>query len=140
VSWGWAGWMSTSAAKTLSANRGVEADVIDLRTLVPYDRDAILESARRTGRVLIAQNDRTFAGFCRQIQGDLIDSLPGITVRVIGQKNTPAVGQARTLEDATVLQEADLYDAMDALVDLKPSAWLDNELHWLGSAPGRRTV
>jgi hypothetical protein len=29
---------------------------------------------------------------------------------------------------------------MDALVDLKPSAWLDNELHWLGSAPGRRTV
>ena len=140
VAWGWAGWMATSAAKTLSANRGAEADVLDLRTLVPYDRDAILESARRTGRVLIAQNDRTFAGFCRQIQGDLIDSLPGITVRVIGQKNTPAVGQARTLEDATVLQEAELYDAMDALVDLKPSAWLDNELHWLGSAPGRRTV
>ncbi len=140
IAWGWAGWMATTAAKTLASNRGVTADVLDLRTLIPYDRDAILESARRTGRVLIAQNDRTYGGFCRQIQGDLMDALPGITIRVIGQQNTPAVGQARTLEDATVLQEADLYDAMDALVDLRPSAWLDNELHWLGSAPGRRAV
>jgi 2-oxoisovalerate dehydrogenase E1 component len=140
IAWGWAGWMATSAADQLEASRGIRADVFDLRTLVPYDRDAVFESARRTGRVLVAQNDRTFAGFCRQIQGDLVDSIPGVIVRVIGQKNTPAVGQARTLEDAIVVQEHDVYEAMDALADLRPNAWLENELHWLGSAPGRRTV
>ena len=137
VSWGWAGWMSVAAAQRIAKDRGVGVEVLDLRTLVPYDRERLLESARRTGRVLIVQNDRTFAGFGRQIQGDLIESLPGITVRVLGQMNTPAVGQSRALEDDITVQEQDIYDALDALADSRPQAWLDNELHWLSAAPTR---
>jgi 2-oxoisovalerate dehydrogenase E1 component len=138
ISWGWAGWMSVAAAQRLATTRGVGAEVLDLRTLVPYDRDKILESARRTGRVLIVQNDRTFAGFGRQIQGDLIETLPGVTVRVVGQMNTPAVGQSRALEDAITVQEQDIYDALDSIADAAPQAWLDNELHWLNAAPSRQ--
>ena len=140
VSWGWTCWQAVAAADRLARDRGIEAEVLDLRTLVPYDREALLESARRTGRVLIAQADRTFAGFGRQIQGDLIESLPGIAVRVVGQLNTPAVGQARVLEDQITLQEQDIYDAMESLAEAQPQAWLDNELHWLRWAPSRRNV
>ena len=138
VSWGWAAWESVAAADRLAKDRGVEAEVIDLRTLVPYDREAILESARRTGRVLIAQNDRTFAGFGRQIQGEIVEEIPGVQARLIGQLNTPGVGQARSLEDAITLQQDDIYEALDGLADARPGAWLDDELHWLRHAPGRQ--
>jgi len=140
VSWGWAGWQSVAAANTLARRRGVQAEVLDLRTLVPYDREAILASARRTGKVLIAQNDRVFAGFGRQIQGDLVESLPGVIVRVIGQKDTPAVGQARALEDVITLQVEDIVDALDRMADLRPGAWLENEQHWLAKAPSRELI
>ncbi|MCC6621965.1 MAG: hypothetical protein IT385_11955 [Deltaproteobacteria bacterium] len=140
VSWGWAGWQAVAAANTLARRRGVQAEVLDLRTLVPYDREAILQSAQRTGKVLIAQNDRVFAGFGRQIQGDLVESLPGVVVRVIGQKDTPAVGQARALEDVITLQVEDIVDALDRLADVRPGAWLENELHWLGKAPSRELI
>lgn len=109
----------------------VQCEVWDLRTIVPYDREAILASAKRTGKVLIAQNDRTFHGFGRQIQGDLVESVPGCTVRLIGQLDTPAVGQARALEDAITLQVEDIAKAIDQLADSKPAAWLENEAHWM---------
>ncbi len=137
VSWGWAAWQSVAAANTIAKRRGVQCEVWDLRTLVPYDREAILASAKRTGKVLIAQNDRTFHGFGRQIQGDLVESLPGVIVRVIGQMDTPAVGQARALEDVITLQVEDVAAAIDQMADVKPAAWLDNELHWMQHAPSR---
>lgn len=137
VAWGWAAWQAVAAANTVFKKRGVSAEVFDLRTLVPYDREAILASAKRTGKVLIAQNDRVFAGFGRQIQGDLVESLPGVVVRVVGQMDTPAVGQARALEDAITLQVEDVVEALDAIADARPAAWLENELHWLHAAPSR---
>ncbi len=137
VAWGWAAWQAVAAADKLAADRGVEAEVWDLRTLVPYDREAIFDSARRTGKVLIAHADRTFAGFGRQIQGDLVEHLPGVVVRVVGQLNTPGVGSARVLEDAITLAEHDLVLALSELANERPQAWLDNELHWLQYAPSR---
>ncbi len=137
IAWGWAAWQSVAAANTIAKRRGIQCEVWDLRTLVPYDRDAILQSAKKTGKVLIAQNDRTFHGFGRQIQGDLVESLPGVLVRLIGQQNTPAVGQARALEDVITLQVENIVEAIDQLADMKPAAWLENELHWLQYAPSR---
>ena len=140
VTWGWVGWQTVAVAKRLAKERGIEAEIFDLRTLIPYDRDALLESARKTGRVLIVQNDRTFAGFGRQIQGDLVESLPGVIVRLLGQQNTPAVGQSRALEDAIVVQDSDIARELVAITELKPAAWLENELHWLAHAPSRRNT
>jgi 2-oxoisovalerate dehydrogenase E1 component len=138
LAWGWAMWQSVEAADALAESHGVEAEVIDLRTLVPYDREMIYAAAQRTGRVIIAQNDRTFAGFGRQIQGDLIEAYPGISVRVIGQLNTPAVAQSRVLEDAITLQVSDIKQAMVEMMESKPQAWMENELHWLAHAPSRK--
>lgn len=138
VTWGWPTWLALKAAERLARDRGVQVDVLDLRTLKPYDEAALIESAGRTGRVLIAQSDRTYAGYGREIQGNLIEKLPGVVVRLIGQLNTPAIAQCRILEDVITLTEEDIYLGLDAIVDQEPAAWLDNELHWLRYAPSRR--
>jgi 2-oxoisovalerate dehydrogenase E1 component len=41
--------------------------LIDLRTIAPWDRDAVLESVRKTGRCLIAHEDNITAGFGAEI-------------------------------------------------------------------------
>jgi len=50
------------AAADLLAARGVEADVVDLRTLVPLDEDAVLASLARTGRLVVVDESRDRCG------------------------------------------------------------------------------
>ena len=52
---------SLTAAATL-AHEGIDVEVIDLRTLYPLDRDAILTSARKTGKVLVVHEDNLTGG------------------------------------------------------------------------------
>jgi 2-oxoisovalerate dehydrogenase E1 component beta subunit len=54
------------AAATL-ANEGIEADVIDLRTLLPLDRETILASVRRTNRLLVVHEDTRTGGIAGEI-------------------------------------------------------------------------
>ena len=126
VAWGRAVWTSLKAADTL-AKKGIEAEVIDLRTIVPPDMDLVLESVRRTGRLIVAAEDRNFGGFVRQIQGDVIDRLPGTPTRALGQKNIPGIGQSLILEDATILTANDIetatHDILDVKVGTAPSGW-----------------
>jgi pyruvate/2-oxoglutarate/acetoin dehydrogenase E1 component len=68
VAWGRAVWTAMAAAEALAA-AGVDAEVLDLRTLVPPDLDGVAESVARTGRLVVAAEDRNFAGFVRSIQG-----------------------------------------------------------------------
>lgn len=46
---------------------GVSADILDLRTIMPWDKEAILESVRKTGRCLIVHEDAKTAGFGSEI-------------------------------------------------------------------------
>jgi len=57
---------SLKAAEALS-REGVEAEVIDPRTLVPLDRETILESVRRTGRLVVASEDVLSCGVASEI-------------------------------------------------------------------------
>ena len=77
VAWGRAVWTAMKAAEQL-AQDGVEAEVIDLRTLVPPDMETVLESVGRTGRLVVAAEDRSFAGFVRTIQGKAVEAYPGL--------------------------------------------------------------
>ncbi len=54
------------AADTL-AGEGIELEILDLRTLIPLDEDAIVESVRKTGRLLVAHEDTRTAGFAGEI-------------------------------------------------------------------------
>src|SRR5579863_4278911 len=61
-----------SAADQL-ADEGAEAEVIDLRTLKPYDREAILGSVKKTNRVLIVHEDRKTGGIGGEIAAMLAE-------------------------------------------------------------------
>ena len=92
------------AAGTLSG-QGVEAEVIDLRTLRPLDTAAIVASARRTGRVLIVHEACQFAGFGGEIAAAIGDSdafyYLEAPIRRLGGRDVP-IPYNKTLEAAVV--------------------------------------
>lgn len=51
------------ALETLENNPDISADLIDLRSLAPLDKDAIFDSVRKTGKAIILQEDNEFGGF-----------------------------------------------------------------------------
>lgn len=57
---------SLDAAETL-AGEGVETEVLDLRSLLPFDKQAILESVRKTNRLLVVHEDTLTGGFGGEI-------------------------------------------------------------------------
>jgi len=63
VSWGALVHRCAAAAEHF----GDRVELIDLRTIAPWDRDAVLESVRKTGRCLIAHEDNITAGFGAEI-------------------------------------------------------------------------
>jgi 2-oxoisovalerate dehydrogenase E1 component len=118
VAWGRAVWTCMAAAESL-AKAGIDAEVIDLRTLVPPDLDAVYASVGKTGRLLVAADDRSFAGFVRTIQGHVVDRFPGLPTRALGQKNVPGVGQSLILEEAVVLTAQDVERAGHEIVAVR---------------------
>lgn len=110
VAWGRAVWTAMAAAEALAA-QGIEAEVLDLRTLVPPDLEAVYNSVGRTGRLLVAAEDRSFAGFVRSIQGHVVQQMPGTPTMALGQKNVPGIAQSLVLEDAVVLTSEDIVKA-----------------------------
>ena len=66
VAWGNCVEVCLSAAKELE-NEGVSAEVLDLRTLVPCDWDAIQTSLEKTGRLVVVQEDNVTCGFGQSI-------------------------------------------------------------------------
>ena len=118
VAWGRAVWTAAKAAEELAA-QGVEVDLIDLRTLVPPDLDTVYESVERTGRLLVAAEDRSFAGFVRSIQGAVVERFPGLPTRALGQKNVPGIAQSLILEEATILTHHDIRTAALELMEVR---------------------
>ncbi|MEC8423664.1 MAG: transketolase C-terminal domain-containing protein, partial [Myxococcota bacterium] len=115
VAWGRAVWTAARAAEALE-KEGVDAEVIDLRTLVPPDLDTIADSVGRTGRLVVAAEDRAFAGFVRSIQGAMVERFPGLPTRALGQKNIPGIAQCLALEEATILTDGDIVEAARELL------------------------
>lgn len=118
VAWGRAVWTSMAAAEKLAA-AGISCEVIDLRTLVPPDLDAVVSSARRTGRLVVAAEDRAFAGYVRAIQGAAVEAIPGLPTRALGQQNLPAIAQSLHLEEHQVLTAAQIEAAVRELVTVE---------------------
>jgi acetoin:2,6-dichlorophenolindophenol oxidoreductase subunit beta len=84
------------AAADELARDGIDVEVIDLRTLWPWDRDTVLESVGRTGRLLVAHEAVQVAGFGAEIAATVAEEL-GCPVKRLGAPRIP-VGYAPTLE------------------------------------------
>jgi 2-oxoisovalerate dehydrogenase E1 component len=74
VTWGMLVYKALSVAKLLEKEEGVSVEVIDIRTIVPLDSDSILESVKKTGRVLVAYEDHEFMGFGAEIASQIADT------------------------------------------------------------------
>jgi 2-oxoisovalerate dehydrogenase E1 component beta subunit len=110
---------SLEAAETLAAERGIEAEVIDLRSLLPLDREAIVESARRTGKVMVVHEDTRTGGIAGEIAAivneEAFDHLDGPVLRVTAP-DTP-VPYSPPLEEFFLPNKDKILDAARRLAD-----------------------
>ena len=93
---------------------GISTEVLDLRTLSPYDWDAIAASVRKTGRVIVAHEDSKSWGYGAEIAariGEDLFELLDAPVRRIGALDT-FVGYNPALENTILPQVSDLVDAI----------------------------
>jgi pyruvate dehydrogenase E1 component beta subunit len=100
------------------AKEGVEADVLNLRTLRPLDIDGILTSVRRTHRAIVVEDDWEFGGFAGEIaaiiQEQAFDDLDAPVLRCSG-KDIP-MPYAGKLEQAALPQEREIVELAKSLV------------------------
>ena len=96
VSWSKQVHAVTQAAESL-ATLGVSAEVIDLRTIWPWDQQAVLASAERTGRMLVVHEAIQAAGFGGEIAATVAEHTSARVAR-LGAPRIP-VGYAQSLEN-----------------------------------------
>ncbi len=105
--------LSLEAAEDLAEN-GIEAEVLDLRTLKPLDVATLTQSVRKTGRLVIVEEGWQFAGLGAQIAetvySNAFDSLDAPIVRVTGE-NVP-MPYSRPLEDLAIPDKARIMKAV----------------------------
>jgi 2-oxoisovalerate dehydrogenase E1 component len=93
---------------------GISAAVLDLRTIAPYDWEAIASLVARTNRVVVAHEDQLTCGFgaeiAARISGELFEHLDA-PIRRVGALDTP-VAYCPDLEDAILPQSADILKAI----------------------------
>jgi len=105
---------SLVAAKQVEQEYGLQVEVLDLRSLNPYDWEAISRSVKKTSKVIVAHEDALSWGFgaeiAARIADELFEDLDG-PVRRVGALDT-FVAYAPRLEDAILPQVDDLVRAI----------------------------
>jgi 2-oxoisovalerate dehydrogenase E1 component len=118
ITWGMLVQRSLDAARRVEEKYGAGIEVIDLRTLIPLDKETILTSVKKTGKVLIAHEDTLTGGFGAEIAAiiatEAFERLDAPILRVAA-KDTP-VPYGPELENAMLPQEADIVAALEKLV------------------------
>ncbi len=99
------------------ADKGVDAEVLDLRTLLPLDEETVLESVSRTNKVVIVHEDTRTGGVGAEVSARLAESafeyLDGPILRVASRDC--GVPYSAPLEDAFLPQVDDILNACDQL-------------------------
>ena len=101
------------------AREGVDAEVLDLRTLVPLDRQAVLKSVRKTGRLLVADEDYLGFGLSGEISAIVAENLDSVLlkapIRRLAVPNVP-IPYSRPLEQFVIPQVAGIVQAAQSLM------------------------
>lgn len=114
VTWGRHVLMCNTVADQLKKDHGYEMEVIDLRSLYPYDWAAISSSIRKTKRVLFVNEDTEVTNFaehlCYRVTQELFYDLYA-RPRVLAGLNLPGIGLHANLEESTVPQTHNVKEA-----------------------------
>ena len=113
VTWSRGVALALEAAATL-ASGGISVEVIDLRTLWPWDQQAVFSSAAKTGRLLVVHEAVQVAGFGAEIAASAAEHV-GCRVARLGAPRIP-VGYAQVLENESRLSAPKIEAAARALL------------------------
>jgi 2-oxoisovalerate dehydrogenase E1 component len=111
--------LAVGAADRIEHDLRASIEVVDLRSLIPLDKEAILESVRKTGKVLVVHEDKVFSGFGAEISAliayEAFEFLDG-PVKRVGSTFTP-VGFNRILERAILPDMQRIFAAAKDLLE-----------------------
>ena len=106
------------AADELQRDYGYQFDVIDLRSIFPYDWDMLSRSIEKTGQVMFVNEDTEVTNFGehllrRTVEEHFYDLL--VQPRILQGKHIPGIGMNQVYEENSVPQYAEIRDAMRGL-------------------------
>jgi 2-oxoisovalerate dehydrogenase E1 component len=111
--------MSVEVADQIAKETGEEIEVLDLRTLAPIDKDAIMATVKKTGKVLVVHEDKITGGAGGEIvaiiAADAFEYLDA-PIKRVGSTNTP-VGFHKVLERAVLPSNERIYAAAKELLN-----------------------
>lgn len=106
------------AAADRAAGSGLDIEVIDLRTLWPWDRETVFESVAKTGRLIVAQEAVQVGGFGAEIAASVAEALAGdlkAPVRRMGAPRAP-ISYSKPLEDRLRVTAEQIAEAAKGLL------------------------
>lgn len=110
-----------AAARTLQS-QGIEAEVVDLRTLVPLDTATVLRAVGKTGRLLMVDEDYLQTGLSAEIAAAVAERLDELALKAPERRlAVPGVSipYSRPLEQAVIPSVARIVEACCELTDAK---------------------
>ena len=111
--------MCIEASEKLAEEKKAGIEVIDLRSLIPLDKETILQSVRKSGKAIVVHEDKVFSGFGAEvaaiITNEAFEYLDG-PVKRVGSTFTP-VGFNRILEAAILPDTDKIYTGAKELLE-----------------------
>jgi len=118
VTWGSMVHVAMKAAEIVAKN-GIQVEVIDLRTLMPFDSQTLIESVSKTGRLITLQESQWNGGLGHTIQSRILEDCfwaLETTPIVLGALDTP-VPFSPPLEDHTIISKDYVVNAINILME-----------------------
>ncbi len=106
-------------AEQMAASGEASVEVLDLRSLIPYDWEAITNSIRKTGRVIFVNEETEISNFGEHLFRRVIDEMfyeLAVRPRLLCGKAVPGIGLSPVLEYASVPQKVDVENALRELL------------------------
>lgn len=110
--------LTAQAALATLADAGISAELIDLRTVSPWDKEAVLASVRKTGRAVVVHEAVRAFGVGAEIAATIMEELHGELKAPVRRLGGPyaSVPFSKPLEDAFLVQPADIVAAVNSVM------------------------
>ncbi len=111
--------LSLQAADQIAKETGKEIEVIDIRSLIPLDTESILQSLKKTGKVLVVHEDKVFGGFGGELASQITEfgfEYLDAPVKRVGSTFTP-VGFHKNLEAAILPSVKKIHEVAAYLLE-----------------------
>jgi len=103
-----------SVAKEMQVSHNIDIEVIDLISIKPYDKDIIINSVKKTGRLIIVDGSWSFNSITAEIATTVYNDTFGLLKKPITRLNLPdcPTPAASSLEDAYYINDQNIKDAI----------------------------